>query len=220
MIRPGTVLVVRTSGFAAAMIRFGAAIRGRPNLENHVAVAHHTDAHGTLWCIEGRPGGVGWRDAAAYLSSKWTVTNAGQPFTETQGSAIAEQMEALLGTAYDWDSIAADALADLGMRLPGWDAKWHGQVAGHVVCSSAASYAYGKANVPHPDGDRGCQPSDWTQWIMTSAWRRLPAGRITAPAYAGAVFSCPGRTALIHPPSLNRLIQGLSGESKRFITKR
>ena len=55
----------------------------------------------------------------------------------------------------------ADALDDLGMKLPGWDAKWHGEVAGQVVCSSAAAYAYAKAKVAHPEGDRGCQPSAW-----------------------------------------------------------
>jgi len=54
-LRPGTVLVTRSGGFAGTMIRFGAALRGKPNLQNHVAVAHHTDVHGTLWCIEGRP---------------------------------------------------------------------------------------------------------------------------------------------------------------------
>lgn len=171
IVRPGTVLAVRSGGFAGGAIRFGAAILGKPNLENHVAVVHHTDKAGTMWCIEGKPGGVGWRDATSYLASRWTLTNADQPFTAAQGAAIAQQMEALLGTSYDWESIAADALADLGMHLPGWDAKWKGQVAGQVVCSSASAYAYGKAEVPHPPGDRGVQPSDWTQWIVTRAWK-------------------------------------------------
>jgi hypothetical protein len=184
-LRPGTVLCVRTGGFAATMIRLGAAFRGKPNLENHVAVVHHTDIHGTIWCIEGRPGGVGWRDATSYMQSPWTLTNTGQLFTATQGAAIAKQMEALLGTKYDWDSIAADALSDLGMRLPGWDSKWHGLVAGQVVCSSAAAYAYGKAGAAHPAGDRGCQPSDWTQWILTKGWEKLPASRAPPPLRRG-----------------------------------
>ena len=134
-VEPGTVLVTRSGGFAAFMIRLGAALRGRPNLGNHVAVAHHTDAKGTLWVIEGKPGGVGWRDATAYLTSTWTLTNVTQPVTDAQRAAICTHMEALLGTAYDWQSIAADALSDLGMTLPGWDAEWNGQVAGQVVCS-------------------------------------------------------------------------------------
>ena len=171
-IEPGTVLVTRSGGFAGFMIRLGAALRGKPNLHNHVAVVHHTDAKGTLWVIEGKPGGVGWRDATAYLASTWTLTNAAQPLTALQGAAVAKQMEALIGVDYDWESIAADALNDLGMTLPGWDATWHGTVAGQVVCSSAAAYAYGKAQVAHPSGNRGCQPADWSQWILRRAWEK------------------------------------------------
>ena len=186
---PGTVLVVRSKGWAGGLIRIGAAISGKPNLQNHVAVVHHVDAHGTLWCIEGRPGGVGWRDATSYMRDPWTLTNSSQPFAPSQGAAIAKQMEALLGTAYDWQSIAADAFTDLGMRLPGWDSKWKGEVAGQVVCSSAAAYAYGKASVTHPPGDRGCQPADWTQWIVTHAWTKLPTSTRPPPPRAGAVFA-------------------------------
>lgn len=172
-LKPGTVLVTRSSGFAGWWIRLGAALRNKPNLGNHCAVVHHTDAQGTLWVIEGKPGGVGWRDARGYLASRWTMDNSAQPLTGTQRAAIARQMEMLIGTSYDWESIAADALSDLGMKLPGWDAKWKdGEVAGQVVCSSAAAYAYGKAGAPHPDGDRGCQPSDWSQWIITTGWAK------------------------------------------------
>lgn len=170
-VEPGTVLVTRSTGFAGWWIRFGAALRNKPNLGNHCAVVHHRDEAGTLWCIEGRPGGVGWRDAKGYLASKWTMTNAAQPLTGPQRVNICKQVEALLGTEYDWQSIAADALSDLGMTLPGWDAKWKdGEVAGQLVCSSAAAYAYGKAGVPHPPGDRGCQPADWNEWILTRGW--------------------------------------------------
>ena len=101
-------------------------------------------------CIEGKPGGVGWRDATAYLASTWTLTNVTQPLTKEQRTAICGHMEALLGTAYGWDAIVADALDDLGMTLPGWDATFKGQVAGHLVCSSVAAYAYAKAGVPRP----------------------------------------------------------------------
>ena len=170
-LEPGTILVTRSNGFAGFMIRFGAAISNKPNLGNHVAVVHHTDKEGTVWCIEGRPGGVGWKDARGYLASRWTMTNAAQPLTETQRYEIAVAMEALIGTGYAWDAIAADALSSLGMHLPGWDQKWSdGEVAGQVVCSSAAAYAYGKATAPHPEGDRGCTPSDWSAWILTTGW--------------------------------------------------
>ena len=170
---PGTVLVTRSGGFAAFMIRLGAALRGRPNLQNHVAVVHHTDAKGTLWCIEGRPGGVGERDATAYMKSTWTLTNVTQPLTDAQRAAICGHMEALLGSAYGWDAIAADALDDLGMTLPGWDATFKGEVAGHLVCSSLAAYAYAKAGVPHPPGGRRCQPSAWSEWVLRRAWENL-----------------------------------------------
>jgi hypothetical protein len=170
-ILPGTVLVVRSAGFAGWWIRFGAALRGHPNLQNHVAVVHHADPAGTLWCIEGRPGGVGWRDATAYLASRWTISNSGQPLTPVQRGGICKVMEALLGTPYDWQAIVADGAASLGWKLPGWDAKWtDGQVAGHVVCSSAAAYAYHAAKAAHPGGDRGCLPAGWTQWIITRGW--------------------------------------------------
>jgi hypothetical protein len=170
-LKPGTVLVTRSKGFAAWWIRFGAAIRNKPNLGNHVAVVHHRDKEGTLWVIEGKPGGVGWADAKGYLDSKWTHSNADQPLTEEQRYLIAVAMEKMLGTAYDWESIVADAFTNLGMRLPGWDSKWkHDEVAGQVVCSSAAAYAYGRSKAKHPPGDRGCQPSDWTEWILTRGW--------------------------------------------------
>jgi hypothetical protein len=172
-LKPGMVLCTRSKGVGGWWIRFGAAIRNRPNLQNHVAVVHHTDEQGTIWCLEGRPGGVGWKDAKGYLNDRWTISNADQPLTAEQGAAIAAAMEAIVGSAYDWSAIASDALSDLGMRLPGFDTKWKdGEVNGQYVCSSAAAYAYGKAHVPHPPGDKGTQPAHWTEWIMTRAWAK------------------------------------------------
>ena len=169
----GDVLAVRTSGLAATAIRLGAAIRGKPNLSNHVAVAHHMDVHGTLWCIEGRPGGAGWRDARAYEASRWTLDNSGQPKTDAQRALITTTMEALIGTAYDWEAIAADAAADLSLDTA-WLPAWHGTVPGHVVCSSLAAYAYGKAGLACPSGGRQVQPSDWDAFILTRAWLNFP----------------------------------------------
>jgi cell wall-associated NlpC family hydrolase len=173
---PGDVLCVRTSGRAAWWIRFGSAIRGVPDLSNHVAVAHHVDAHGTMWCLEGRPGGVGWRDATAYLSSPWTLTNAAQPKTGQQRAQVCKVMEALVGTPYDWQAIVADGVTDLGWHLPGWEPDWHGTVPGHVDCSSAAAYAYAKTGLAGPGGERGCQPSDWDAFILAAAWAGQRAG--------------------------------------------
>ena len=170
---PGDVLAVRSTGWPGRLIRLGAALRDTPNLDNHIAVVHHTDAKGTIWVYEGRPGGVAQQDATAYLNSRWTITNAAQPKTDAQRAAVTATMDALFGTAYSWDAIAADAATDLGMTLPGWDPSWHGTVPGHVVCSSLAAYGYTKAGLACPPGERGCQPAAWTTWIITRAWEAL-----------------------------------------------
>jgi hypothetical protein len=171
---PGDVILARSGGFAGAMIRLGAALRNAPNLSSHVAVAHHVDAHGTLWCVEGRPGGVGWRDARAYTRSAWTLTNAGQPKTDLQRVAACKVMAALVGTAYDWEAVVADGAADLHLDTA-WLPAWNGTVPGHVVCSSLAAYAYGKAGLPCPAGGRQVQPADWDAWILTRAWEARQA---------------------------------------------
>jgi hypothetical protein len=169
-VAPGDVLAIHTGGWQGWWIRFGSAIRDQPNLSSHIAVAHHVDAKGTLWCVEGRPGGAGWRDATAYLKSPLLLTNSAQPKTAVQRAQVAKLMEALIGTTYDWEAIAADAATDLGWQLPGWDPTWHGTVPAHVVCSSLAAYAYEKADLARPAGQRGCQPSDWDSFIIRRGW--------------------------------------------------
>lgn len=176
-VRPGDVLVTRSRSRPGWLIRVASALRDHPNLSNHVAVVHHADPAGTLWVIEGRPGGVGWRDAAAYLASRWTLTNAAQPKTDAQRARVCATMAALLGTEYDWQAIVADGAAALGWALPGWDPSWRGTVPGHLVCSSAAAYAYAKAGLPCADGQRGCTPGDWDEFILAAAW----AGKGGAP---------------------------------------
>jgi hypothetical protein len=99
------------------------------------------------------------------------MTNTAQPLTAEQRAAIATQMEALVGSDYAWDAIAADALASLKIKMPGWSEKWpDGQVKVQAVCSSLAAYAYARVGVPHPPGDRGCVPGDWVTWIITRGW--------------------------------------------------
>jgi hypothetical protein len=165
---PGDVLAVRGGSIAAAAIRLGAALLGRPNLSNHVAVVSHADGNGTLWVIEGRPGGVGWRDAADYLASPWTLTNAAQPKAPEQRALVTRTAKAMLGTPYDWAAIAGDALDDLHLWDPGG-----GVVRGHVVCSALAALAYDKAGLARPAGDeRMVQPADWDSWMLTQAWPR------------------------------------------------
>ena len=170
--QPGTVLAVRTDGWAGAWIRFGSAIRGKPNISNHIAVVHHTDDSDTTWAIEGRPGGVGWVDATGYLGSPWTLTNQGQLMTLDDGLAVAETCEAMIGTRYDWDAITDDGLADLDL--------WHphlGVVHGETVCSALAAYAYDKRSLPRPKGsERLVQPSDWDIWCITRGWETRAPG--------------------------------------------
>jgi cell wall-associated NlpC family hydrolase len=168
-IQPGDVLAVRSKGFAVFMIRFGAALLGKPDLSNHIAVVHHTDSSGVVWCIEGRPGGVGWRDASDYLNSPHTLTNRHQPKTDTQRAVVAKAVEAMLGTPYDWAAIVADGAADLHL-----DTAWlpvNGVVHGHTVCSALACYAYDKAGLKRPAGsEREDQPADWDAFILDNEY--------------------------------------------------
>jgi hypothetical protein len=152
------------------MIRIGAALRGKPNLSNHIAVVHHVDKLGTTWCVEGRPGGVGWRDAKDYLNSRQTLTNVGQPKNPADRATVCKTMEAMLGTPYDWEAIVADGAADL--RLATAWLPVNGTVPGHVVCSAAACYAYDKAGLSRPPGPaRADQPSDWDAFIIEQGWQ-------------------------------------------------
>jgi hypothetical protein len=163
---PGTVLAVQTTGWAAWWIRFGAAVRNTPNINNHIAVVHHTDAKGVTYVIEGKPGGVGQVDATQYLESRWTLTNELQPMTSEQGLAVAQICEAMLGTAYDWEAIVDDGLKDLDLWAPRL-----GVVHGETVCSALAAYAYDKVGLKRPLGqERLIQPADWDTWIITEGW--------------------------------------------------
>jgi len=167
ILRPGDVLIVRTGGTAGELIRIGEELTGKAGPDNHVAVLHHW-AGNVPWGLEGRPGGVGWRDLRCYLASEWTVNNCAQPGrTDLQRSRVADQAKALLGTAYDWGAIGGDTLAALHIHL--WNLRWpHGQAPGEVVCSSYAAWLYAQAGWDHPStGDeRECEPADWTAFAL------------------------------------------------------
>jgi hypothetical protein len=173
-VKPGDLLATRSGGWAGAMIRFGAAFRDQVNLANHIAIVHHTDNAGTCWVIEGRPGGVGWRDATAYLNSPYTVGNEKQPKTDAQRKIVTDGATALLGTEYDWQGIIHDAAGALGMDL--WKLKWGKTgVPGQVVCSSLADYLYGKAGLENPPKEREVSPADWVDLWIRKQWASRPA---------------------------------------------
>lgn len=170
---PGDVLAIRTSGAGSMIIRLGEEIHGEAGLENHIAVMHHTDSAGVPWCIEGRPGGVGWRDARDYLVNAYTLTNRNQANRGKNGrQEICEVLEQMLEVGYDWPAIFEDAITDL--HLPDlWASKsWGSTPPGHVVCSSLAAWAYHDVGWAHPipmNHDLGqVQPSDWVNFILTN----------------------------------------------------
>lgn len=169
-IEPGRVILQTTHGWVASCIRFGEECDHLPHEYNHVIVSHHVDSKGTCWGIEGRPGGVGWVDLTHALSAPNVLINAEQPLTSDQGEAVAKAMEALIGTQYAWlDGIARDVARDIDhLWLP--REEWGPGVPGHVVCSSAADFAYEKVGLASPAPDRACQPSDWELFINQRLW--------------------------------------------------
>jgi hypothetical protein len=179
-LRPGDLLATRSrgGGLGGRLIRLGAALRDQPNLSNHIAVVHHTDKEGTTWVLEGRPGGVGWRDARDYLASPYTVCNAAQPKTDAQRKIVTGGAHALIGTPYDWAAITADAGGAVGKQLDeAWELRWgpNGAVPGHVVCSSLADWLYTKAKLANPAKEREVSPADWVQLWVERGWASRPA---------------------------------------------
>lgn len=164
----GDVWSVRTSGWAARLIRLGAALTDGVNLDNHVVVVHHQDAAGRWWGLEGRPGGVGQVDLSRYLHNSYTITNSAQPKTDTQRYNIAVAAEAMLKTPYDWVGIAADGMDAIGAPML-WLQNWHGQgPPAHVVCSSYAAWLYVHFGLECPNrrSARSITPGDWTAFDL------------------------------------------------------
>lgn len=168
----GDVWAVDTgSSLVARVIRLGERMSGKSDKANHVVIVHHQDAAGTWWGIEGRPGGVGWVDLANYEGTRYLNTNAAEPRTDAQRLAIAGMAVGLLGTGYDWvGGITADL--DVALHMPdlakllddAWG--WHspdkpGQRAGHVVCSSAATWIYTALTLACPKLGELTMPGDW-----------------------------------------------------------
>ncbi len=166
--QPGDVLVIDGTSDASKLIEVGAVLAGDP-AASHVAVFHHAG-----WVIEGRPGGVGWADATAYLRDPRTVSNAAQTKNAGQRAQVCDLARRLLGTPYAWvGGIAEDAMRAL--HLPQlWAEKdaATGLVPGHVVCSSLAAWVYDKVGLaaPHPADWQHVIPGDWAAFCAAAKW--------------------------------------------------
>lgn len=171
----GDVIVTREGAWwASAAIRFGALLRHRPAYCNHAIIVHHKDENGALWGLEGRPGGVGWRDLSGPLS--WPLTNANnrQPKTDEQRARITELALTMIGRPYDWKGIAEDTREALHLA---WSIplarEWKdGEVPGQVVCSSFADWVYETLGLGNPNGGkitRMTSPGDWDAFMIDGA---------------------------------------------------
>jgi hypothetical protein len=172
---PGDVLAVRVADVFGEVIRFGAGLIDLPNLSSHIAVLDHQDKNGTWWAIEGRPGGVGWQDATAYLNSPHTITNRNQAKTIPQRNLVCAGMKQALGTGYDDLAIVEDGMRDVGLQIT-WDDMWKttpgAPSPAHVVCSSVAVWMYHLAKLLYPANvDMAhVQPGDWDKFILENRY--------------------------------------------------
>lgn len=177
-VKPGDVLVVRTLGFWSSVIRFAPWLRNRlygtrePQKWNHVLVIMPTDGKGNRWAIEGKPGGVGWKDPTGFLDDPLTLSNAAQPKTDLQRATVCTVMETMAQrhTPYDWPAVAVD-IARVLSPLWGMRDQWGKGIPAHVVCSSAADMAYEHVGLASPAPDRFCTPWDWAAFDDIQGWR-------------------------------------------------
>lgn len=176
-LNPGDVVAVDTgNALPDDLIRLGALLDGTPAPANHVVIVHHRDKAGTLWGIEGRPGGVGYVDMAKYTGgvlAKYGNSNTGLPRAPYQSDMVCNAAHTMLGTPYDWKGgILADTLMALNLgglaeqldRWWGWpDVCGTALRPAHVVCSSLAQWVYVRLGLPCPkvaDAEL-CTPADW-----------------------------------------------------------
>jgi len=172
----GDILVTREgSWYVSGAIRLGAKLMGLPSYVNHAIIVHHQDEQGVMWGIEGRPGGVGWRDLTMPLKGTLTNANNLQPKTEDQRYLIAVAAESLFATPYDWAAIAehtreALRLWEVVPRIAEWK---DAEVPAHVVCSSFADWAYEQVELSNPGGKsmtRMTTPGHWDRFMMRKEW--------------------------------------------------
>jgi hypothetical protein len=172
----GDVICTRSEGWQAKMIRFGAGLIGKPNTVNHVAIFMGPGSDGRDRVIEGRPGGVGYKDAKRYLADSWTLNNAKQPKTNLQRAQIATATKALLGTQYDWVGIGQTVMEAINAPDLYRTKSWLNDASpDHVVCSSLADWVYADVGLANPNkitADKITTPGDWAEFIVTRAWEK------------------------------------------------
>lgn len=179
-VRPGDILVTREGNkLISGFIRLGAALTGFPAKCNHVIIVHHRDSAGTWWGIEGRPGGVGWRDLTEPIKGALTISNNWQIKTEEQRYLIAASAEELLRveTPYDWAAITEHTRMVLSLWKRAiiaqeWNEK---ERPAQVVCSSFADWAYEKVGLDNPGGSkvtRMTTPGQWDKFIQDRKFNR------------------------------------------------
>lgn len=169
-LQPGDVLVVSSHSLVMRLISVALWFRYRDAWRwNHVAVVHHRDDSGTLWAIEGRPEGVGWRNVTTLGSY---IDNRAQPKTAEQRIEICAITLGMISMAYDWNAIVSNAFALLRDRARvSWDMQWDGpRPPAHVICSSLASYAHWKVGLAGPHSWRS-NPADWARFVRGVGWK-------------------------------------------------
>ena len=171
----GDVLCTRGGGWVSKVIRIGAVLQNRGADVGHVAVYVGEGSDGRPRVIEGRPGGVGYRDAKSYLKDHWTIDNRAQPKTEEQRALVLDGAVAMLGTPYDWVGIGQDAMLAIDApHIYDKAVKDGAPSPDHVVCSSLADWLYHKAMLASPGPkhwDRHTTPGDWAEFIIAKAWK-------------------------------------------------
>ena len=171
----GDVMVVRNDYPGSWFVRMGARLAGKSAIVDHVIIVHHRDQSGTLWGIQGQPGGVGWTQLDRYRGNEFANANVEQPKNEYQRNRIARLAEGMLQTPYDWEGIILDGMVAIGAQVLWKFKEWgDGLVPAHVVCSSFADYIYEVVQLANPGGDkytRGTSPGDWDTFIIKKAWQ-------------------------------------------------
>jgi hypothetical protein len=172
-LRPGDVIVTKTTDVVGWAIRLRSKILRRPDLHNHVALFTHMDDTGRPRGLEGRPSGFGWANLEKYLGHPSTVANCAQTGrSDEQRRQVVEAATRMVGIAYDWRAILCFAAGTA--HLPFLAREWPADgVPSHVVCSSAVDYLYESVGWANPGGyakTRGTDPDDWTAFIQRGAW--------------------------------------------------